>query len=224
MWVVYGVSLGWGGYLVLFTASLFFPALFLTGSPGNMIKLTAAYGLVLLPPLAIGLAILRFRLWEIDLLINRTLVYGTLTGILVLVYGGLVIGLSALLRGIISQSSGAAIVLSTLTIAGLCQPLRSRLQQVIDRRFFRRKYNAARTLAAFNVTLRHEVELDQVSEALLAVVQETMQPAHVSLWVRPAAADRQRELREQKQATLGHFSQNLHIDFVEVKASHLAKE
>ena len=201
-----------------------FPALFLTGSPGNMIKLTAAYGLVLLPPLAIGLAILRFRLWEIDLLINRTLVYGTLTGILALVYVGLVIGLSALLRGIISQSSGAAIALSTLTIAGLCQPLRSRLQQGIDRRFFRRKYNAARTLAAFSVTLRHEVELDQLSEALLAVVQETMQPAHISLWLRPTALEKQREQREQKQAILGAIPQYTSADVVELKASHGAKE
>lgn len=184
-WVVYGVFLGWGGYLVLFTVSLFFPALFLTGSAGNMTKLTAAYGLVLLPPLAIGLAILRFRLWEIDLLINRTLVYGTLTGILALVYVGLVIGLQALLASVISHGSGVAIVISTLAIVALCQPLRHRIQQIIDRRFYRRKYNAVQTLAAFSATLRHEVELDQLRETLLIAVQETMQPAHVSLWVRP---------------------------------------
>ena len=167
---------------------------------------------------------MRFRLWDIDLLINRTLVYGALTGILALVYVGLVIALSAALRGIISQSSGAAIVLSTLTIAGLCQPLRSRLQQGIDRRFFRRKYHAARTLAAWSRTLRHEVELDQVKEALLAVVQETMQPAHLSLWLHPTAPDRHREQREQKQAIQGAFSQYTSADVVEVTTSHGAKE
>jgi hypothetical protein len=186
-WVVYGMSMGVGGYLVLFTFALFFPSLFSTGSLASLIKLAAIYGLALLVPFSLGLAILRSRLWDIDLLINRTLVYGTLTAILALVYVGLVIGLQALLSSIISHGSGVAIVISTLAIAALCQPFRHRIQQVIDRHFYRRKYNAAQMLAAFSTTLRHEVELDQLREALLAVVQETMQPAHVSLWVRPTA-------------------------------------
>ena len=223
-WVVYGASLGWGGYLVIFTLSAVFPALFQTGSLVSLIEGLAVYGLLLLVPLSFGFAILRSRLWEIDVLINRTLVYGMLTGILALAYVGLVVGLSALLRGITSQDNSLAIVLSTLAVAALCQPLRSRLRQGIDRRFYRRKYNAARTLAAFSVTLRHEVEQDQVSEALLAVVAETMQPAHLSLWLRPAAAERPREQREQKQATVGHFSQNFPVDFAEVTTSHLEKE
>jgi hypothetical protein len=142
-----------------------------------------------------AIAILRSRLWEIDVIINRALVYSTLTGTLALVYVGLVIGLSALLRGIISQDNSVAIVLSTLAIAALFQPVRHRLQQVIDRRFSRRKYDAARTLAAFSATLRHEVDLDQLSEQLIAIVEETMQPAHVSLWLRPLEPSRQRNTR-----------------------------
>ena len=194
-WVVYGVSMGVGGYLVLSTISLVFTPLFSTVSLVSLIAFAAVYGLLLLVPLSIGLAILRSRLWDIDLIINRTLVYGTLTATLVLVYIGLVIALQFLLRGLISQTSDIAIVASTLAIAALFQPLRKRIQAGIDRRFFRRKYDAARTLAAFSATLRNEVDLSQLSEQLVAVVQETMQPTHISLWLRKPEPSRERNTR-----------------------------
>jgi hypothetical protein len=140
---------------------------------------------ILFIPLSFGFAMLRSRLWEIDIIINRTLVYGTLTVILTAVYVGLILGLQTLLRGIISQDNSVAIVLSTLAIYALFQPLRRRIQRVIDRRFYRSKYDAAKILATFSSTLRNDVDLDQLREQLLGVVEETMQPAHVSLWLRP---------------------------------------
>jgi hypothetical protein len=145
--------------------------------------------LLLLFPLSLGFAILRYRLWDIGVLLNRTLVYGALTVTLGLIYAGLVIGLQALFRGFISQTNAVAIVISTLAIAALFQPLRRRLQQLIDRRFYRRKYDAARTLAAFSATLRNEVDLATLSEQLVAVVEETLQPVQVSLWLRQTEAE-----------------------------------
>ena len=195
-WIVFGGSATILIVLVTHLPPLLFPALSRTGSLYALFR-ASINTLVLLPLICcFAIAILRYRLWEIDVIINRTLVYSTLTGTLALVYFGLVIGLSALLQGIISHDSGVAIVISTLAIAALFQPLRHRIQRTIDRRFYRRKYNAAQTLAAFSATLRHEVDLDQLREALLAVVQETMQPAHVSLWLCPTAPDRHNEPTE----------------------------
>src|SRR5712692_2396410 len=177
--------------IVVFVVPSYFPALGLLTQLYQHVKLITPL-LYVLVPLSIGIALLRYRLWDIDIIINRTLVYGTLTVILTAVYVGLVIGLQALLRGIISQDSSVAIVISTLAIAALFQPLRHRLQRVIDRRFYRSKYDAAKIVAAFSATLRQEVDLDQLREHLVAVVEETMQPAHVSLWVRPTQHDGKR--------------------------------
>jgi hypothetical protein len=137
-------------------------------------------------PLSIGIAILRYRLYDIDVLINRTLVYGTLSISLALVYFGLVIGLQSLVRVFSGPGAQSPIVIvaSTLAIAALFQPLRRRIQGIIDHRFYRRKYDAAHTLAAFSATLRNEVDLNQLREHLVGVVEETMQPTHASLWLR----------------------------------------
>lgn len=150
--------------------------------------------LLLLIPLAIGLSILRYRLWNIDVLISRTLVYGTLSVLLGAIYAGCVFGLQFLLSGL-TTGNDLAIVASTLAIAALFQPLRGRIQWGIDRRFYRRKYDANRTLAAFSTSLRDEVDLNQLSEQLVMVVQETMQPTHVSLWVRIPEQSRERGTR-----------------------------
>jgi len=146
-------------------------------------------------PVAIGIAMLRHRLYDIDILINRTLVYGILTAILGLVYFGSVVVLQFLLRGLLAQGTQLAVVGSTLGIAALFHPLRQRIQQAIDRRFYRSKYDAARTLEAFSATLRNEVDLTELSKQLLAVVQETMQPAHVRLWLRHPGPERERNTR-----------------------------
>ncbi|HEV2580500.1 MAG TPA: hypothetical protein VGT44_06570, partial [Ktedonobacteraceae bacterium] len=139
----------------------------------------------LLVPLAFGIALLRYRLWDIDVLINRTLVYGLLTATLLVTYVLLVLGGQHLLAGVFGPNNAVVLVVSTLLVAALFQPLRQRVQQLVDRRFYRRKYDAARVLAAFSATMRNEVDLEQVRERLLAVVQETMQPASAALWVRP---------------------------------------
>jgi hypothetical protein len=153
---------------------------------------SVALGAVLIGlPAAIGVAVLRYRLYDIDVLINRTLVYGSLTALLVTVYVGSIVVLQAVFRSLTGQDSQLTIVASTLAIAALSNPLHRRIQAFVDRRFYRRKYDAAKTVAAFSARLRDETDLAELNEELLAVVRETMQPAHVSLWLRPDTASKE---------------------------------
>jgi MFS family permease len=195
-WVLFGFVLL---LLIVFGLNLpqtIFPELNLPDSPFYFVaQFVGTFTLILFLPLFFSIAILGYRLWDIDIIIKRTLVYGTLTLSLALIYAGMVIGLGSLVRLFTGQLSESPVVIvaSTLAIAALFQPLRHRLQAIIDRRFYRRKYNAAKTLEAFSATLRNEVDLDQLRQHLLAVVQQTMQPEHVSLWVRPPEHTRKQQ-------------------------------
>jgi hypothetical protein len=183
-WVVFGTL---SAALGVVAFELPFP-----GSPLNQFSplyaLAIEAGLVgslLMIPLSIGVAILHNRLWDIDIVINRTLVYGSLTATLVALYFGGIIVLQRVFVALTGERSTLAVVASTLVIAALFNPLRRRIQAFIDRRFYRKKYDAAKTLEAFSAKLRDETDLDALSDDLVGAVRQTMQPAHVSLWLRP---------------------------------------
>ena len=189
-WVVFGIIMLITGFAVLGILNAFFPALNQNDNPYDVIPNLAYPLFYLILPFSIGMAVLRSHLYDIDVVINRALVYGTLTLLLGLVYFGLIFSLQFLFQGTFHQTNAIALVISTLVIYALFQPLRRRIQRIIDKRFYRRKYDAARTLAAFSATLRGEVELQQLHDHLLAVVEETMQPTHVSLWLRPSGREK----------------------------------
>jgi|SRR5579859_1834033 len=185
-WVVFGFIVGGGGYAVVLFAVLL--TISVPGSATSALEyIVGGTGLelfILLIPISISMAILRSRLWDIDLLIRRTLVYTVLTGLLALAYFGSVVALQGVLRLLTGQSQSPVVtVLSTLAIAMLFVPLRRRVQSVIDQRFYRRKYDAARILAEFGATLRDQVNIDDLTERLAEVVDETMQPESVGLWL-----------------------------------------
>jgi hypothetical protein len=186
-WFTYTAVVASSAALLTYTVSEAIGALWLRWV-GSVVLQISIIGM----PISMGIAILRYRLYEIDILINRTLVYGALTAMLALVYFGGVATTQAIFRALTGQEQQPqlAIVISTLVIAALFNPLRRRIQGFIDRRFYRRKYDASKTLEAFSAKLRDETDLDALSEDLVGVVTETMQPAHVSLWLRPDTASK----------------------------------
>jgi hypothetical protein len=172
---------------------------FAYATAATVIGLVLAYVLSLIPaiPISIGIAILKYRLYDIDIIINRTLVYGSLTAMLVALYFGAIILLQRVFVASTGQESTLAVVASTLAIAALFNPLRRRIQSFVDRRFYRRKYDARKTLEAFSAKLKDETDLNALNEDLVGVVRETMQPSHASLWLRPDSEPQheQREVR-----------------------------
>jgi hypothetical protein len=202
-WLVFGVAALVASLFAYFLPFVLFPNLDQPGVPSLSYDL-AGRALVgsfafLLIPLSIGVAILRYRLFDIDILINRTLVYGSLTVTLALVYAGSVAALEELLRVLVGGGgSQLAVVASTLAIAALFNPLRRRIQGFIDRRFYRQRYDARKTLEAFSAKLRDETDLERLGADLVGVVAETMRPAHAGLWLRPDPRPGEDEARRER--------------------------
>jgi hypothetical protein len=187
-WVVFGVAVAVAGVLTtIFTVGA---AVDLQPEEvgRKMLSMLLMDAFMLSIPISIGIAVLRSRLFDIDVIINRTLVYGALTATLVALYFGGIVLLQTLFVVLTGEKSTLAVVASTLVIAALFNPLRRRIQSFIDRRFYRSKHDARKTLEAFSAKLRDETDLEALNNDLVGVVAETMQPAHVSLWLRPDTA------------------------------------
>jgi len=200
-WLAFAASVVGVAYLsAVITGIFFLPELFASQGPQSIVYalipnlLLISYAGI---PAAIGFAVLKYRLYDIDIIINRTLVYGCLTLMLALVYFGGVVGSQAVFRALTGQEQQPqlAVVVSTLAIAALFNPLRRRIQSFIDRRFYRRKYDTAKTLESFSYRLREEVDLGNLADELVAVVEQTIQPAHVSLWLRDRERARMQKYR-----------------------------
>jgi len=192
-WVVFGISLALAVFLgISLLLGTFAPE---PTSPGGLLAYLVGntfigYLAILLIPISIGIAVLRHHLFDIDLIIKRTLVYGSLTVILAAFYEGTIVVLQHLFRVLTAQESQVAAVASTLAIAAMFEPLRRRIQNLVDRRFYRRKYDAEKALEAFSARLKYETDLEELNNQLVGVVRETMQPAHVSLWLRSGTASK----------------------------------
>ena len=202
-WVIVGLAGLLGGVLVWAIGNFALPPLTDTAGPidaiggtsfgvlGRPAEITAGvltFGLPLAFPASLVFSILRYRLWDIDVVINRALVYGVLTATLAGTYFGGVVLLQMAFRGVTGQGNAVAVVISTLAIAALFVPLRARVQSFIDRRFYRRRYDAALTLAAFADRMRDEVDVDRLTGELVDIVKGTMQPSHASLWLRASTS------------------------------------
>ena len=190
-WVVFGVSVGFGGPLALAAPYFVHPG-YIPALRYQLLLDAVGFVSTSLIPLSMGLAILRSRLFDVDVIIRRTLVYSALTGVLALTYFGAVLVLQSVFRTLTGESQNQlATVLTTLAIAGLFFPLRARVQLAVDRRFYRRKVDSARTLAGFAAAARDETGLDQLAARLQSVIQDTVQPEHLSLWLGGAASQAQ---------------------------------
>jgi len=183
-WVVFGLSVMLVILVVATVPPLLAPSLDDPGTPYDLALDLVSFGAVLLVPLSFGFAILRYRLFDIDVIVNRALVYGALTISLALFYAGAVAGLQYALRALAGGGTQLAVVASTLAIATLFGPLRRSIQALIDRAFYRGKYDAGRVLGAYAARLRDETDLASLGNGLAGMVVETVQPAHVSLWLR----------------------------------------
>jgi hypothetical protein len=198
-WIAFAASVVGLLYLIAMVSSLTYSGVW--GAAGTPLWLGLLQQASLVSfvaiPIAVGFAVLRYRLYDVDLLINRALVYAPLSATLALIYVGSVVGMQAAFRTMTGQESTLAVVASTLAIAAIFNPLRRRIQCLVDRRFYRRKYDARKTLEAFSSRLRDETDLEALNRELVGVVRETMQPAYISLWLQPDPAPRISEGREQ---------------------------
>jgi hypothetical protein len=192
-WVLLVIAGACAGYASVYLPGVFLPASGQARLLYDLFSVPVFWVLALPIPVALIIAMLRYRLFDVNVLINRTLVYGPLTATLVALYFGTVVLLQRLFVALTGERSTLAVVASTLAIAALFNPLRRRVQGFVDRRFYRRKYDARKTLEAFSAKLRDETDLDALSDNLVGVVSETMQPTHVSLWLRPDTASKQDE-------------------------------
>ena len=197
-------QLKWFAFVIVVSVVTLLVALAVGGAlpvVATMLWGVATVGVVAGLPAAVGLAILRYRLYDIDRLINRALVYATLTAVLGLGYAGAVLVLGQLFGGVGERTPSWAVAGATLTVAALFQPARRRIQQAVDRRFNRRKYNTAQTIQAFSTRLRDQLDLDTLSAELVAVVDQTMEPTHVSVWLRPSPPSSSDTARHQARPT-----------------------